>query len=225
MLMEFEDLLTKTKWDILKELAKGDKSAVEIARKTNQSIANVTQQLVVLEAHNLVKKAKKEERQKKPGKPKTPYGLSQELFAFSFLKPGLAEKSVIRLREADLFTKFVLNAYFTLKEEDHYPVVKYICESEILNKADSIGFLQSNEKEIELFVITEEQLHDFREKFSNYHILGLDGKTKKIISWSHNKKEVEEGLEKKEEYFINLVKNSKELVDKKESLKRFKEKI
>lgn len=225
--MEFEDLLTKTKWSILKELAKGDKSAVEIARKTNQSTANVTQQLVILEAHNLVKKAKqeqKEQKPKKPGKPKTPYGLSQELFAFSFLKPGLAEKSVIKLREADLFPKFVLNAYFTLKEEDQYPVVKYVCESDILKKAESISFLKSNDKEIELFVITEEQLHEFREKFSNYHVGCLDGKTKKIISWSHNKKEVEEGLEKKEEYFVNLVKNSKELVDKKESLKRFREK-
>lgn len=221
--MEFEDLLTKSKWSILKELAKGDKSAVDIARKTNQSTANVTQQLVILEAHGLVKKAKKEEHQERPGKPKTPYSLSQELFAFSFLKSGMAEKSIIKLREADLFPKFILNAYFTLKEEDHYPVIKYVCESEILKKADSIGFLKSNEKEIELFVITEEQLHDFREKFSNYNITCLDGKTKKIISWSHNKKEVEEGLGKKEEYFINLVKNSKELVDKKESLAKIKE--
>jgi hypothetical protein len=53
----------------------------------------------------------------------------------------------------------------------------------------------------------------------------LDGKTKKIISWSHNKKEVEEGLESKNEYFVNLVKNSKELVDKKETLRELKEKV
>jgi hypothetical protein len=225
MIMEFEDLLTKTKWAILKELAKGDKSAVEIAKKASQSVANVTQQLVILEAHNLVKKAKKEEKQKRPGKPKTPYALNQEIFAFSFLKPGTAEKSIIKLREADFFPKFVLNAYFTLKEEDHYPVVKFVCESEILKKADCIAFLQSNDKEIELFIITEQQLHDFREKYSNFHVSGLDGKTKKIISWSHNKKEVEEGLESKNEYFVNLVKNSKELVDKKETLRELKEKV
>lgn len=222
--MEFEDLLTKSKWSILKELAKGDKSAVEIARKTSQSTANVTQQLVILEAYNLVKKSK-QEKQKKPGKPKTPYALSQEIFAFSFLKPGLAEKSIIKLREADLFPKFVLNAYFTLKEEDQYPIVKYVCESDIIKKADCIAFLQSNEKEIELFIITEQQLHDFREKFSNYHVSDLDGKTKKIISWSHNKKEVEEGLASKDDYFVNLVKNSKELIDKKDNLKELKEKI
>jgi DNA-binding transcriptional ArsR family regulator len=228
MSMETEELLTKSKWSILKELAKGDKSAVEIARKTSQSIANVTQQLAILEAYGMVRKAKQnQEKQKsgKPGKPRTPYALSQEIFAFSFLKPGMAEKSVIRLREADLFPKFVLNAYFALKEEDHYPVVKYVCESDVLKKADCIGFLQSNDKEIELFIITEHQLDSFREKYSNYHVADLDGKTKKIISWSHNKKEVEEGLEKKDDYFVNLVKNSKELVDKKEMLRELKEKI
>jgi len=216
--MELEELFCKSKWSILKELAKGDKSAVEIAKKTSQSISNVSQQLIILEAHNLVKKLK-QEKQKKRGKPRTPYTLAQEILVFSFLKPGLAEKSVIKLRDADLFPKFVLNAYFTLREEDHYPVFKFMCESEVIKKADSVCFLQSNEKEIELFIITEEQLLDFREKYSNVHITGLDGKTKKIISWSHNKKEVEEGLEKGEEYFVNLVKNSKELIDKKECLK------
>ena len=58
--MEQESLLSKSRWSILKELAKGSKSAVEIARKINQSVANITQQLVVLEAYELVKKLKKE---------------------------------------------------------------------------------------------------------------------------------------------------------------------
>ncbi|HJX05355.1 MAG TPA: hypothetical protein VJ461_01455 [Candidatus Nanoarchaeia archaeon] len=222
--MEFEDLFAKSRWGILKELAKGEKSAVEIAKKTGQSIANTTQQLALLEAYEIVKKVKLE-KQKKPGKPKTPYALNQEILAFSFLKPGLAEKSVIKLRETDMFPKFVLNAYFTLSEENHYPIVKYVCESDLLKKADSIAFLRSNEKEIELFIITEQQLHDFREKYSNFHITDLDGKTKKIISWSHNRKEVEEGLEKKDEYFVNLVKNTKELIDKKGALKELRQKL
>jgi hypothetical protein len=222
--MEFEDLFTKSRWNILKELAKGEKSAVEIAKKTGQSIANTTQQLALLEAYELVKKVKLE-KQKKPGKPRTPYALNQEIFVFSFLKPGLAEKSVIRLRETDLFSKFVLNACFTLTEDNHYPIIKYVCESDLLKKADSIAFLKSNEKEIELFIITEQQLHDFREKYSNLNIADLDGKTKKIISWSHNRKEVEEGLAKKEEYFVTLVKNSKELIDKKGTLKELRQKL
>lgn len=225
--MEQEIILAKSKWSILKELSKGNKSPVEIAKKTNQSLANTTQQLAILEAYGLVKKLKQEkpEKQRKPGKPKSPYSLNQEIFAFCFLKPGMAEKDIIKLREEDVFPRFVLNAYFTLSKEDHYPIVKFVCDSEILKKADLIAFLKSSDKDVELFIIMEQQLHEFREKYSNYHITGLDGKTKKIISWSHNKKEVEEGLSQKDEYFINLVRNSKVLVEKKDILTELKNKI
>jgi DNA-binding HxlR family transcriptional regulator len=219
--MEFEDLLTKSKWSILKELAKGDKSAVEIARKTNQSTANTVQQLVILEAYNLIKKAK-HEKEKKPGKPKTFYALNQEIVALSLLKPGLAEKKLLKLKEADAFHKLMFNVFFTLNAEDHYCLMKFICESDMLRKADTIAYLSSDEKEIEIMIITE-HVHEVREKYSNMSITGLDGKTKKIISWSHNKKEVEEGLARKEDYFVNLVKNSKELIDKKDNLRELKE--
>jgi len=204
------------------ELSKGEKSAVEIAKKTNQSIANVTQQLQLLEAYNLVKKTK-QEKQKKPGKPKTPYALNQEIVSLSMLKPGIAEKKILKLKEADDCHKCLLNIFFLLKPEDHYYLIKFIYETDMIKKADTITYLKSDDKEIEIMIITE-HVKDVREKHSNISIQGLDAKTKKIISWSHNKKEIEEGLERKEEYFINLVKNSKEIIDKKNNLKELREK-
>ena len=223
MHMEFEDLLTKSKWSILKELAKGEKSAVEIAQKTNQSIANITQQLRLLEAYNLVKKTK-HEKKKKPGKPRIPYTLNQELVMTSMLKPGIAEKKILKLREADDCHKCLLNIFFTLNPEDHYHLIKFICDTEMLKKADTIAYLKADEKEIEIMIITE-HIKEVRENYSNMSITGLNGKTKKIISWSHNKKEMDEGLARKEEYFINLIKNSKELLDKKDYIKELKQKI
>jgi len=221
--MEFEDLLTKSKWNILKELAKGEKSAVEIAKKTGQSIANVTQQLQLLEAYNLVKKAK-QEKGKKPGKPRTPYILNQEIFVASMLKPGIADKKLLKLKDLDDCHKFLLNLFFIVNSEDHYYLIKFACITDILKKADIITYLKADDKEIEIMIVTE-QIKEVREKYSNMGIEGFDGKTKKIISWSHNKKEVEEGLERKEEYFVNLIKNSKELIDKKETIKELREKI
>lgn len=219
--MEFEDLLTKSKWSILKELAKGEKSAVEIARKTNQSIANVTQQLQLLEAYNLVKKAK-QVKEKKAGKPRTPYVLSQEIVLTSMLKPGIAEKRLLKLKELDAYHRFLLNLFFILNPEDHYYLIKFTCITDIIKKADTIAYLNSDDKEIEIMIITE-HTREVREKYSNMNITGLDGKTKKIISWTHNKKEIEEGLERKEDYFINLVKNSRELIDKKDYIKELKQ--
>lgn len=224
--MEFEDLLSKSKWNILKELSKGERSAVEIAKKTNQSIANVTQQLRLLEAYNLVKKVKQEtkEGKRKAGKPKTPYQLNQEIVITSILKPGLAEKKTLKLKEADGCQKCIMNMYFLLNPEDHYYLIKFLCVTDMLKKADTVCYIKSGEKEIEIMIITE-HVKEVREKYSNMSMSGLDGKTKKIISWSHNKKEIEEGLERKEEYFVNLVKNSKELMDKKEYLKELKQRL
>ena len=221
--MEFEDLLTKSKWSILKELAKGEKSAVEIAKKTNQSIANVTQQIRLLEAYNLVKKAK-QEKEKKAGKPRTPYALNQEIVVASILKPGIADKKVLKLKDLDDCHRFLFNLLFILNPEDHYYLIKFACVTDIIKKADTITYIGSDEKEIEIMIITE-HVREVREKYSNMNISGLDGKTKKIISWSHNKKEVEEGLERKEDYFINLVKNGKELVDRKEYIKELRQKL
>nr|MCK4930198.1 winged helix-turn-helix transcriptional regulator [Nanoarchaeota archaeon] len=219
--MEFEDLLTKSKWSILKELAKGEKSAVEIAKKTNQSIANVTQQLQLLEAYNLVKKAK-QVKEKKAGKPRTPYVLSQEIVLASMLKPGVADKKLLKLKELDECHRFLLNIFFILNPEDHYYLIKFACITDIIKKADTIAYLNSDDKEIEIMIITEHTC-EVREKYSNMNITGLDGKTKKIISWTHNKKEIEEGLERKEDYFINLVKNSRELIDKKDNIKELRQ--
>jgi len=227
--MEFEDLLTKSKWSILKELAKGEKSAVEIAKKTNQSIANITQQLQLLEAYNLVKKAKqdgKEEKKekRKPGKPRTPYALSQETVVTSMLKQGLAEKKLLKLKDLGECQRFLLNLFFTLNPENYYYLIKFICITDMLKKADTIAYLKADEKEIEIMIITE-HIKEVRENYSNMSITGLEGKTKKIISWSHNKKEMDEGLARKEEYFINLIKNSKELIDKKDYIKELRQKI
>lgn len=221
--MDFEELLTKSKWSILKELAKGKKSAVEIAKKTNQSIANVTQQLRLLEAYDLVKKAK-HEKEKKPGKPKIPYVLSQEIVITSMVKPGLVDKKVLKLKEADACHKCLLNAFFLLNPEDYYYLTKFIYTTDMMKKADTLAYLKSDDKEIEIMIITE-HIREVREKYSNMSISGLSGKTKKIISWSHNKKEVEEGLKRKEEYFINLVKKSKELFDKKNNLADLREQV
>ena len=221
--MEYEELLLKTKWNILKEVAKGDKSASEIAKKTGQSIANTAQQLKLLEAYNIIKKSKVEQKNK-PGKPKTPYVLNQEMFITGFIKQGVAEKKIFKIKETDDFHNLVLNVFFTTPVESHYALYKYLCTSDMIKKADSIAITELNDKEIHLLIITN-HVEDIRTNFSNMSVPGLDGKTKKIISWAHSIKEIEEGLDKKEDYFQNLVKKSIELMDSKNYLKKIKEKV
>ena len=56
--MEVETLLTGTKWQIIEQLAKKKQSPLELAEKLNTTIANISQQLRLLELSNLVKKKK-----------------------------------------------------------------------------------------------------------------------------------------------------------------------
>jgi hypothetical protein len=219
--MNSEELLSKSRWEILKELSKGDRSASELAKKTGQSTANMANQLKILEAYSIIKKAKPEETKRKAGKPKTPYALSQDLIVAGVLRPGFADKRVMKCKDLDDFQKLALNGFFMLESHDNYCLLKVVCQSDLIKKADLIAFLKSNEHELELFIITE-HLHDVREKYSTMNVESFDGQTKKVISWSHNKKEVEEGLARQDEYFLHLVKNSKGLLDKKGVLEELK---
>jgi len=225
--MEIDELFSKSKWLIMKELAKGNKSASELAKKTGQSTANATVQLKILEAYGFVKKAKQTEipdEKRKAGKPKTPFALCQDVGVMGMIRPGLAERRVIKVKEADDFHKMMMAIYFEVPPEHHYPVLKYLMDSDLIKKAELITVVSISEREIELFIMTD-HLAEIREKFSNRTIDTPDGKTKKIISWSHNRKEVEEGLGRKEEYFINLVKKSRELLDKKDNLAELRQRV
>ncbi len=221
-----EILSNKTKWKILKELAEGEKSASEIARKTKQSTANTTHQLQLLEAHELIRKIKPETHRKKPGKPKTPYALNQEIISLTLLKKGVAEKKTLKLKDTDNFENFLINAIRLITPKELYYLTKYICETNLIEKADAIGLLKTEDKkdeqEIELMIITE-HTEEIRQNYSNMEIKGPNKKTKKVISWSHNKKEIQEGLERKEKYFEDLVKKSHALIDKNGELGKLKE--
>jgi hypothetical protein len=223
--MDYEELLSGRRWDIIKELSRGEKSAVELAKKTDQSTANATVQLRILEAYGLAKKIKPEPSAKrKIGKPKTPYTLCQDLALMSIVKQGMTERRTIKLKDADDFHKLMVASFFIVPVEHHYSVLKYLMEAELLRRAETIALLDTNEREAELFIITD-QVNELRDKHSNASIETPDGKTKKIISWAHNKKEVEEGLGRKEEYFINLVQKSKVLLDKKGIMEELRQKI
>jgi hypothetical protein len=222
--MEVEEVFTKNKWDLLKELSRGKKSASELARKTGQSTANTTTQLKLLEAQGIVKKSKQVEGVKrKVGKPKAPFELNQDIIVFGVLRPGVAELDIKKARDLDDFQNFLVNTSINLDRDDQYALVKYACESDILRKVDLIAILDSPRNELELFIVTEHHLDEIRHKHSNLTVELDSSKTKKIISWSHNKREVEEGLEKGEEYFQNLIQNSRGLIDKKGLLEEWKD--
>jgi|FLOH01.1.fsa_nt_gi DNA-binding transcriptional ArsR family regulator len=214
--MDYGAILTNSKWSLIKELAKQIQTPTDLAEKTNTSIANVTQQLKLLEAYGLVKK-EKTINNNLPGKPKTNYSIGKEIIFLTYISEGTAEKIELKL---DPLQKSILNLWLYLKKEDAYTIEKYFAiNEEILIKCQAVGIVGQGNNQIDLLIITEE-IHDIRAKYSNKEIEDLEGRKKKIICWTHTIEEIKNGLINKEEYFKNLVSNLKPILDKENIFKK-----
>jgi len=214
------EIFSNNKWTILKEIAKSEQTPTELTEKTGTSLSNIIQQLKLLEAYNIVKKERSQERNY-GGKPKTVYSLNEEFVYAVMLKNGKAEKRVFKIEG---ITTVLFNALFTANIEDVLFILKFNTKNEdILKKCKAIGFIKSSKESIELFLITD-HVDEIRAKFSNIFIDDGSGKTKKIINWTHNEFEINDGLNRKDKYFMDMLKNAQVLYDPQSILLRAKEK-
>ena len=95
--MDLETLLTGTKWEILELLASKPLSPLELAKKLNTTIANISQQLRLLQTAGLVKKQRTGSA--KPGKPRMLFSLSNNYAFITVLSKGFAKKKLIKLSQ------------------------------------------------------------------------------------------------------------------------------
>lgn len=93
--MDIETLLTGTKWEILRLIAKEKLSPSEIAKRLNTTIANISQQIRLLQTAGLV--TKERTSAVKAGKPRTLFSIAQDYALVIMFSDGFAEKKLIRL--------------------------------------------------------------------------------------------------------------------------------
>lgn len=105
--MEQETLFTSSKWDILKCLETGKKSPLDLAKETNTSIANISQQLRLLELAGFVKSERISNRDK--GLPRILYSVSDNQAYIVASTPGFVDKKFLKLQE---YQKCVLKIWF-----------------------------------------------------------------------------------------------------------------
>jgi DNA-binding HxlR family transcriptional regulator len=211
------EIFSNNKWLILKEIAEAPQSPSDLALKTNTSLSNITQQLKLLEAYRLVRKEKSEE--KSSGKPRTIYYINTELVYSVILRNGKAERKLFMIDNAN---SLFFNIIFSMNQEDLTFMLKFSFKYEdILKKCKAIGFLKSTKDSIELFLITD-HLDEIRSKFSNIFVDDHHGKTKKIINWSHNEFEVNDGLTRKDKYYMDMIKNVQIIHDPNSILRNIK---
>ena len=93
--MDIETLLTGTKWEIIEMIASSPSSPTDIAKKLNTTIANVSQQLRLLQTAGLV--SKKRTGSGKPGKPRMLFSLSEDCALITVISKDFARKKLVRI--------------------------------------------------------------------------------------------------------------------------------
>ena len=142
--MEIASLFAEQKWNILQQLSKQELSPLQLAKLTNTSIANISQQLKLLEAAGLVSKHKIPNRER--GKPRTLYALAGEQAYVVCLTKTLAAKQLVAL---DSSIKISIAILFIPKPELRYPVLRYFWDIEhLLNDIQSIVVSWDNGPEL-----------------------------------------------------------------------------
>ncbi|MFH1211391.1 MAG: helix-turn-helix domain-containing protein [Candidatus Woesearchaeota archaeon] len=219
--MDFGELLTGSRWKILQELAKKPLSESELAAKLSTSLANISQQIRLLEAYSFVIKEKEAVQEgiragNKRGKPKSLYSLSIAVASVAMVTGSGAERVS---REINPFEAMLLNILLFLKEQDRYFLLKHlISNDELVKHSQGIGFLKSSTEDVEIITITDD-FESIRKKYSNVFIKFGD-REKKIVSWTHSLQEIKDGLARKESYFINLTKKIIPIYESEEVFKK-----
>lgn len=95
--MDLETLLTGSKWEIIELLAKEKLSPIELAKRLNTTVANISMQLRLLQTAGLVKKEKTGSAG--AGKPRTLFSLSDDYGFITVFSKGFAKKKLLKLKK------------------------------------------------------------------------------------------------------------------------------
>lgn len=119
--MDIEILFTEQRWNILKALSEKKYSPLQLAEKSNTTMANISQQLRLLEASDIVKKEKISNRDK--GKPRSLFSLTRDQAYVITAAKGFTDKKLINL---DKFHNIMFRSMFIKDSDLKYYIEKFL---------------------------------------------------------------------------------------------------
>jgi len=196
--MEQETLFTASKWEILKILSSGSKSPLQLAKLSNTSVANISQQLRLLEMAGLVQSKRISNRDK--GQPRLLYSLAGNHSFLIASTHDFVEKKLLKLSE---YNKIILKIWFLDNPKLHYYLEKafwYI--EEHLPRIDAILFDRGNPNEINLLIISDDT--ELKRELRKILIKNPEGVAKTVFFHIKTKLEFKKLLGKKNSEFYVL---------------------
>ena len=145
--MELETMFTEQKWNILKCLSEEKYSPLQLSEKLDTSMANISQQLKLLEVVNLVKKEKIRNRDK--GKPRTLFSLRGD---YAYLISTMRKFTNKRLLKVTDHHKAILRIWFLENKELHHSLESLYWKLEPY--LENIDIIALNENTNQLFLAT-----------------------------------------------------------------------
>ncbi|MBL7055898.1 winged helix-turn-helix transcriptional regulator [Candidatus Woesearchaeota archaeon] len=146
--MELATLFTEQKWNILSSLSEKPYSPLQLAEKLDTTMANISQQLRLLEAFNLVKKEKIRNRDK--GKPRSLFSLVDNHAYLISSMDSFAEKKLIKVNQHQ---SIVLKIWYIENQELQYSTEKLYWD--LIDDLDNIDFIGVDEVNSEIIIVTE----------------------------------------------------------------------
>jgi predicted transcriptional regulator len=175
--MEQETLFTSSKWDILKCLESGKKSPLDLAKETNTSVANISQQLRLLELAGFVKSERISNREK--GLPRILYSLAGNYSYLIVSAPGFVEKKFTNLEDRQ---KIILKIWMLEEKSLQYYIEKYFWTIEKhLDKLTYIAVDYTDLHDVKVLLQTEST--DLKKLLKNTDIEGKSGSKKFSVSF------------------------------------------
>ncbi len=133
--MELETLFTASKWEILRHLAETPRSPIQLAERSSTSLANISQQLRLLEMAGLVKSERIPNRDK--GQPRILYSLASDQSYLISAASEFVEKKLLRL---STYNKAVLRIWFYDDPDTRYVLEKAFWHIEpLLSRMQFLG--------------------------------------------------------------------------------------
>jgi len=173
--MEQETLFTASKWDILKILSSGSKSPFQLAKMSSTSVANISQQLRLLEMAGLVQSKRISNRDK--GQPRLLYSLvGNQSFLIASAK-DFVDKKLLKLSE---YNKVILKIWFLDNPKLHYYLEKAFWHiEEALTENDALLFETDNLDDISLVLVSDNA--GIKKELKKLSIKSPDGVSKTIL--------------------------------------------
>lgn len=212
--MHMENILSKTRWKILKSISQGNHTTEAIARSLHQSQPNINQNLRLIEAYGLI--TVHQETKSTVGKPKNTYHIKGRIASVTLLDKTTTIKRTI---SSTAKQQMLLHLLF-LEEKIQQSILQYLFSNpEILDHC-SIAYMRDEEKEIHVLLLTDNVDH-IRSNYSTFSAQH-NGKKYKIAAWTHSRLEMIQGLEKNDTYFKGLVQDMYILYDPHDTLRGFR---